>query len=126
MKIPKLIKVGGMLIKIFYPTEPKIFKDEKGEDTQVDGKVIISTGEMHLANKNETDSWKKENNVYTEDYIGQVFMHEVLHAVDYVYNSDHLFEDEIERLSQGLYQVFKDNKIIVSEVDESVDAKIDE
>ena len=108
MKIPELIKVGGMLIKIFYPTEPVIFKNEKGEDTQADGKILISMGEMHIAGKNV-----KENNVYTKDYIGQVFMHEILHAIDYVYNSDHLSEDEIERLSQGLYQVLKDNKIIV-------------
>ena len=107
MKIPELIKVGGMLIKIFYPTEPMIFKDEKGEDMQADGKVLISMGEIHIANKS------KENNIYVEDYIGQIFMHEILHAINYVYNSDHLSEDEIERLSQGLYQVLKDNKIIV-------------
>lgn len=106
MKIPESLKVGGMLIKIFYPTEPIIFKDEKGEDTQVDGKILVSTGEMHLANKN-----MKENNAYTEDYIGQVFIHEVLHAIDYVYNSDSLPEAEIERLAQGLYQVLKDNHI---------------
>ncbi|MCX6262622.1 MAG: hypothetical protein NTY95_17620 [Bacteroidia bacterium] len=116
MKIPESLKVGGMLIKIFYPAEQVIFKDEKGEDAQADGKILISTGEMHIANKNI-----KENNTYTEDYIGQVFMHEILHAIDYVYNSDRLPEEEIERLSQGLYQVLKDNQIIVGKVDAKVD-----
>ena len=107
MKIPELIKVGGMLIKIIFPTEQTTYKNEKGEDAQADGSILMSTGEIHIASRS------KEGNVYTEDYIGQVFMHEILHAIDYVYNSDHLSEDEIERLSQGLYQVLKDNKIIV-------------
>ena len=105
MKIPELIKVGGMLIKIIFPTEQTAYKNEKGEDAQADGSILISTGEIHIANRS------KEGNVYTEDYIGQIFMHEILHAINYVYNSDTLPEDEIERLSQGLYQVLKDNKI---------------
>ena len=105
MKIPELIKVGGMLIKIFYPTEQTTYKNEKGEDAQADGSILMSMGEIHIANKS------KENNIYVEDYIGQIFMHELLHAINYVYNSDALPEDEIERLSQGLYQVLKDNKI---------------
>jgi ssRNA-specific RNase YbeY (16S rRNA maturation enzyme) len=106
MKIPESLKIGGFLIKIFYPTEQISFKNEKGEDALADGKLLISTGEIHIANKST-----KENDIYTEDYIGEIFIHEILHAINYVYNSDSLPEDEIERLSQGLYQVLKDNHI---------------
>ena len=105
MKIPKSLKIGGMSLKVIFPAEQTTYKNEKGEDTQADGFILMSTGEIHIANKS------KENNIYAEDYIGQVFMHELLHAINYVYNSDALSEDEIERLSQGLYQVLKDNKI---------------
>ena len=107
MKIPSLLKVGGMLMKVIFPTEQTTYKNEKGEDARADGSILMCTGEIHIADRNEG------SNIYTEDYIGQIFMHEILHAVDYVYNSDSLPEDEIERLSQGLYQVFKDNKIII-------------
>jgi len=105
MKILKSLKVGGISLKVIFPTEQTAYKNEKGEDAQADGSILISTGEIHIANRS------KEGNVYTEDYIGQIFMHELLHAINYVYNSDALPEDEIERLSQGLYQVLKDNKI---------------
>jgi hypothetical protein len=108
MKIPESLKVGGMLIKVIFPVEQMAYKkDESGNDERWDGSVLISTGTMKIADRN------KEGDIYTEDYIEQIFMHELLHAINYVYDSDALSEDEIERLSQGLYQVLKDNKIIV-------------
>lgn len=36
-------------------------------------------------------------------------MHEILHAVDKNYNNGSLSEKALSRLSQGLYQVLKDN-----------------
>jgi len=107
MKIPNLLKVGGMLMKVIFPTEQTTYKDEKGETALADGSALMCTGKIEIADRNA------EGSIYIEDYVGQIFMHELMHAVDYVYNSDSLSEDEIERLSQGLYQVFKDNKIIV-------------
>jgi len=37
-----------------------------------------------------------------------VFLHEVLHAIDEVYNDAKLSERSVEHISQGLYQVARD------------------
>ena len=44
--------------------------------------------------------------------IEECFIHEMLHAIDCIYNSNKMEEDVINRLSQGLYQVLKDNKLL--------------
>ena len=49
---------------------------------------------------------------FNHDRKLQIFIHELLHAIDYVYNANKFKDDDtIERLSQGLYQVLKDNKL---------------
>jgi len=41
----------------------------------------------------------------------EIFIHEILHSVDWVYNGGKLEESSVENIGQGLYQVLKDNKI---------------
>ncbi len=36
-------------------------------------------------------------------------MHEIVHCVDVNYNRHSLSEEAVDRLSEGLYQVLKDN-----------------
>jgi len=52
-----------------------------------------------------------EGEEYNEQKIDECFIHELLHCIDDIYNSQKLKEDTISRLSQGLYQVLKDNKL---------------
>ena len=42
------------------------------------------------------------------------FIHELFHCIDCYYNNNSLKEEVIARLSNGLYQVLKDNNFIIS------------
>jgi len=96
MKIPKKIKVAGHYYKI------------KWDDKGLAKKGLVGQGnndfkEIHLCKH------YKSKRARAKSEIEETFMHEILHTVDRHYNNDSLPERVIERLSQGLYQVFKDN-----------------
>jgi len=91
MRIPKTVKIGGYTYKVIIRV---IDKHEKAIG-RGDNNMLEILIEKNIPNQKQEE----------------VFIHEVLHAIDYVYNSLALKEGEVERLSEGLYQVFKDNKI---------------
>lgn len=96
IKIPKKIKVAGHIYKIKF--------DDKGLTKE------------HLIGQTNNDFKEirickhyKSKRARAKSEIEETLMHEIVHAVDKNYNNSSLSEKEINRLSQGLYQVLKDN-----------------
>ena len=95
MKLPKKIKIGGFTYKIV--VLDNLVRVTGSEEA--DGLITPNRSIIHIV--------KKES----EQFMGQAFLHEVMHGIDMAYNGDVLDEPTIERISQGLYQVLKDNKL---------------
>ena len=100
MKIPKKVKIGGHWYRVLYPY---IFK----EDKTLWGQTDHATLEMRIAEQDGA------GNKVDPSKIGEIFIHEILHCVDEIYNGGRLEEDTIKRISQGLYQVLKENKFTI-------------
>ena len=97
MKILNKVKVGGIFYKVI---QNYIFKE-----TELMGQAEHRETEIRISSKTPN------NTCYSRQKIEECFLHEILHCVDNIYNCQKLDEDTITRLSQGLYQVFNDNKI---------------
>ena len=99
MNIPKTLKVGGHIFKVIRNYKFK-------ERTDIDGQSDLDLLEIRLKDKdlsgNELHQERKE----------QIFLHEVLHCVDDIYNGNKLEEEEVKRMTHGLYQVLKDNGML--------------
>lgn len=101
MKIPKQIKIGGLVYTI-----------EKSEKVTNEGGNFGST--HHRKQRIFLDPSE------TVQMSENTFVHEILHAIWYQaglksrYQKDHPgFEEEVvDALSNGLYQVLKDNKML--------------
>lgn len=96
LKIPKILKVGDRNYKVRISNKP---------NEGVWGTAVHSQEKIILY-RNFTGKTKVTKNI-----INETFMHELLHCVDAVYNNQALSEKAVGRLSHGLHQVFKDNKI---------------
>ena len=94
MKIPETIRVCGLIYKVVF---------EKNMD-QRDGLVGQHRSKELIIKLQDGD--------YAPQKIEQVFFHEVLHAIDLNYNNDKMTEEEIDRVSSGLYQVLSDNNLL--------------
>ncbi|MDO9575364.1 MAG: hypothetical protein Q7J55_02415 [bacterium] len=92
----KKIRIGGHWYKVIFPY---IFK----EDKQLWGQTDHATQEMRISDQDGA------GNKLTQSKVEEIFTHEILHGVDYIYNGDKLDEDTIKRMSEGLYQVLVDN-----------------
>jgi len=99
MKIPKQVKIGGHTYKVLYPYQFK-------ERSDVFGTCNSARNEIRLTNL-DGNGFK-----LPMDVIEQNFIHELLHAISIVYYNDNLEEKTVEVLSQGLYQVLSDNKML--------------
>ncbi len=97
MKIPNQVKVGGM--------KYKVLKKYKFIETELAGQTI------HTQNEIKLNYFNMNNQRFNQQKIDECFIHEIIHAIDCVYNGDKLQEEVVDRLSQGIYQVFTDNKI---------------
>jgi len=90
IKIPDVITIGGYLFQTRYVDKipfPK-YKD-------CDGYVDFPNGIIYLKKNPEANQF-------------QIFLHEIIHCIDRIYNADELkSEEEVERISQGLFQVGK-------------------
>ena len=96
MKIPNKIKVAGHWYKVKW--------DDKGlEKEHLIGQTNNDFKEITLC------KYYKSKRARVKSEIEETFLHEVLHAVNKNYNNDSLTEKSLNRLSQGLYQVLKDN-----------------
>lgn len=92
MKIPKKIRVGGHTIKIIH-----------------DHKTVTVAGVDDLGdwdgNTNTIILFFKD---HPDEVMQQVFLHELLHAVIDIYSGGrkHITDEDVESISQGMYQVF--------------------
>ena len=96
MKIPKKIKVAGHYYKIKWDNNQLVKENCIGQ-------TINDFKEIKLC------KYYKSKRARAKSEIERCFMHELLHAVDTNYNNGALSEKAIDRLSNGLYQVLKDN-----------------
>ena len=103
MRIPERLKIGGHEYRVIYPyhfTE----RGDRGADHDFSTKVIRIDGK---------DSWSHEE--CPESGIAVMFLHEILHGCDLITGGGIFSGDDgeakIERLSEALFQVLRDNKL---------------
>ena len=100
MKIPKRLKVGGKVYTVLFP-------HTFTERSDVAGLTCPGTLIIRVSGVVSATGEKK-----SREAIEETFLHELLHAVDHAYNAGALDEPTIVRLSEGLYQVLKDNGLL--------------
>ena len=100
MKIPKTLKIGGHIYKIIFPYE---FKERYDRDADCDR-------DLNLIRISKTVGSDKRS----ESSIIVTFIHEVLHAIDFVSGHKIFIDNEkaLEGISEGIYQVLVDNKLL--------------
>ena len=96
MKLKSKYKIGGHWYKVIFPYKFK-------ERTDIDGQCDNSLLEIRLI---ATDGMGNE---IPMSKVIEIFCHEVLHAIDAVYNAGKLENDTVARLGNGLYQFLNDN-----------------
>jgi len=95
MKIPEKIKVAGHNYKVEW--------DNKGLSREgLFGQANFTSTKIRLCK-----IYNEEKRAKTE--IERTLIHEIVHVVDRHYNNCSLSEKTVARLSEGLYQVLKDN-----------------
>ena len=94
----KEVRVGGFVYKIDFPYSFKERGDIGGQANHTGLTIRVS----------ESDTG---NEPYVKEKLSEIILHEILHCIDYVYNNDSLDERQVESLTNGLYQVFKDNDL---------------
>ena len=97
MLIPRKIKVGGHNYRVILNYE---FKNNK-----LLGECSPTCEELRIA------SHSSNGDILPRSMIEAIFLHELLHAIDYVYNSESLKEKEVDSLAEGIFQVFNDAKL---------------
>lgn len=99
MKIPETLKVGGFnyLVKKGYEFSERT--DLKGQTQHELLKIVIAE---------KTAGGKS----YPKQQTEECFIHEIVHAVDYIYNNNSLKEKDVSAISLGLYQVLNDNGLL--------------
>lgn len=95
MKFPKTLKIGGHSVRL------QIVEEMEGDYPHAAGCWTESQNLIQLR-KSQVQSQKEVT-----------LIHEVLHAINY-----NLTEEQVEFLSQALYQVIKDNKLYFDGKDE--------
>ena len=99
MKLPNQIKAGGHIYKILKNYHFK-------EKTDLFGQSDHALLQVRIV------KYDGGGNQLAESKIEEIFIHELLHIINEIYNSNKLDEKTIERLSYGLHQVLKDNKLL--------------
>ena len=96
MRLPKKIKIAGFIYTVKRVDVIENITVEKGKNC----------AGSYSALEEEIEIQKGYGNIEP-----QILLHEVLHAIDFSYNNERLDEETIERLSQGLYDFLRNNKI---------------
>ncbi len=89
IKIPQSIKVGGFTYTIKLDKNNRVLRSENryGQCSYTDREILVETE-------------------FSRDQTNQTFLHEILHSVDSVYNNTALCDEVVDRLSNGLHQIF--------------------
>ena len=97
MKIPNKLKIGGHIVKVL--------KDYKFiERSDIVGQAIYCQNEIRLCSQTEMGP-------IAEGVVAANFLHEIFHHVCERYNGEQLPEEVVVRVSEGLFQVLRDNKL---------------
>ncbi len=97
MKIPKRIKIGGHWVKVKYPYVFKDSLDNVGQTDYTERFILVAS--MY------------KGTALCESEIAETFFHEILHQVVSIYSGDQLEEKVHAQISQGLFQVLRDNDL---------------
>ncbi len=90
IEVPKTIQVGGFGVTVdFVNHDMDLHSRRRYGESDFVVKLI------------------KVESRYSPEQTSQTFIHELLHQVDDIYNNDALGDECIDRLAQGLWQVFK-------------------
>lgn len=92
MKIPKKVTIGPYTFKV-----TRNYKFSNGEE--LNGICIYSDPEIRIA-------------PLPRQVEDEVFVHELIHAINHVYCSKMFKEADVRQLGIGLAQVLKDNKLL--------------
>lgn len=98
MKIPNKLKIGGRIYKVFYPHK---FKDSLAPHY---GLHDAGGQTIKIAKKDEFGENRNKESIY------HTFLHEVIHAIDNVYNGGRLSawekgEETIDSIAEGIMQI---------------------
>lgn len=100
MQIPKTLKIGGHEVRVEFPFS---FTDASGGPRWC-GYAHVDENRIQLGEEN-----------YGDDNIKQTFLHEIVHFVDSIYCGRAMLDEHgdkfIDTLTQGLFQVLKDNRL---------------
>jgi len=102
--IGKELKVAGHYYKVIYD-------DESLNKEEILGQCNFITHIMRICKWFQPNK-KEKRQLRSKTDTERTVYHEILHAVDGMYNNYGLTEKEVARLSVGLHQVMKDNFII--------------
>jgi len=94
----KEVKVGGFIYKVDYPYAFK----ERGD---LSGQANLTGLTIRVCDRDAGGE------LYAKEKLAEIILHEILHCVDNIYNSNSLEDDQVHRLANGLYQVLKDNDL---------------
>jgi len=103
IRLPKELKIGAHNVEVVFP-----YKFTERYDINGDYAKAISQIRVAL--------YDSENNKRTESEVWVTLFHEILHAIDFS-SGQRMFsgeegENRIEAISEGLYQVMNDNKLL--------------
>ncbi len=97
LKMPKKLKIGGRVYTVIFLKEHK---------ENLLGQVNHTTRKIILFRYSHGDKITKQG-------FEETLLHEIIHSINAVFDIE-IKETVINRLSEGLYQVLKDNKITLN------------
>ncbi len=88
--IPRQLKIGGFTYAVEYKEHDEDLRSRNryGEHHASTRKIILESS-------------------FSAEQVNNTFLHEILHAIDAIYNNDKLQEEDNERISYGLHQIFE-------------------
>ena len=93
IKVPKRIKIGGIDYKVKADTEARHELSShswRGSSSSVKREILIHNSD-----------------VYNQQDKSVTFLHELLHSISDVYCANHVAEDDVDGLANGLHQVLE-------------------
>lgn len=99
MKIPKKVRVCGLTYDV-------VMSDE----------LYLDEGCLGTHNPN-TMTITLQNHEFNKDRQVQVFIHELVHAIDTHYLNAKLTEDQVNLIANGVYQILADNDCFLGRKD---------
>lgn len=107
MKLPKTVKIGGMIYKVLYPYKFVKESDEYvGLHSAFEGTIKVSAiGEYGERNNHK---------------ILSTFIHECLHGIDFWMHPNECTEEMILKLERAVIQLLVDNVDLTKEIPEKV------